>query len=252
MADNKINYDEIQEEYLDTIIRLAYKDAEDEEVQALLQEDDEAAATVPPEAKEAAFRLFLEKLEQEEKQASRQAHVVQWKRVLPRIVNVAACIILILGIAAPFAVAHVDAIRVRVMELLIDIQDDHTELSFKEDEEKEFYVPAEWTGLCYPSYIPDGFVLTEMGKLNCYVVYKDENGRKINFSEYAEADSVSINSENAELSYPVINGMDVFLIERPLSVIATWATEERFYVLTVNVPKEEAIAIIEGVRRIAD
>ena len=138
MADNKINYDEIQEEYLDTIIRLAYKDAEDEEVQALLQEDDEAAATVPPEEKEAAFRLFLEKLEQEEKQASRQARVVQWKRVLPRIVNVAACIILILGIAAPFAVAHVDAIRVKVMELLIDIQDDHTELSFREDEDEEF------------------------------------------------------------------------------------------------------------------
>ena len=252
MADNKINYDEIQEEYLDTIIRLAYKYAENTETQELLESDETGVTTVPPEAKEAAFRLFLEKLEQEEKQASRQARVVQWKRVLPRIVNVAACIILILGIAAPFAVAHVDAIRVKVMELLIDIQDDHTELSFREDEDEEFYVPAEWTGLCYPSYIPDGFVLTEMGKLNCYVVYKDENGRKINFSEYTEDASVSINSENAELSYPVINGMDVFLIERPLSVIATWATEERFYVLTVNVPKEEAIAIIEGVRRITD
>jgi len=50
----------------------------------------------------------------------------------------------------------------------------------------------------------------------------------------------------------IINGMEVFFIKRPTSIIATWATEERFYVLTVNVPKEEAIAIIEGVRRIAD
>ena len=252
MAENKINYDEIQEEYLDTIIRLAYKDAENAEMQKLLEADDTADAAVSAEEKEAAFQLFLEKLEQEKKQASRQARIIQWKRALPRIVNAAACIILILGIAAPFAVANVEAIRVRVMELLIDIQDDHTELSFREDEEKEFYVPAEWTGLSYPSYIPDGFVLTEMGKLNRYVVYKDENGRKIDFTEYTEDDSVSINSENAELSYPVINGMEVFFIKRPTSIIATWATEERFYVLTVNVPKEEAIAIIEGVRRITD
>lgn len=252
MADNKINYDEIQEEYLDTIIRLAYKDAEDEEVQALLQEDDEAAATVPPEEKEAAFRLFLEKLEQEEKQASRQVHVVQWKRVLPRIVNVAACIILILGIAAPFAVAHVEAIRVRVMELLIDIQDDHTELSFKEDEDKEFYVPAEWTGLCYPSYIPDGFVLTDLSELFCDVTFTDENRNRICFSEYQQGELVDVNSENAALSYPVINGRDVFFIERSDIMIATWATEERYYVLEANVSKDEAIAIIEGVRRIAD
>ena len=252
MAENKINYDEIQEEYLDTIIRLACKNAEDQETQELLKQDDEAAETVPPEEKEAAFWLFLEKLERMEKQRAREARALRRKRVLPRIVHAAACVILLLSIAAPFAVANVEAVRVKVMELLIDIQGDHTELLFKENEEAEFYVPAGWTGLRYPSYIPDGFVLTDMSELFCDVTFTDENGNRICFSEYRQGETIDLNSENAILSYPVINGMDVFLIERSDIMIATWATEERFYVLEANVPKEETLAIVEGVRRITD
>ena len=156
-----------------------------------------------------------------------------------------------MGIATPFAIANVEAIRVKVMELLIDIQEDHTELSFVENENEEFYVPVEWQGNYYPSYIPDGFYLKEQGKLNCYVKYENEQGARINFSEYSADDSVSINSENAELSYTTINGVDAFVIERESSVIITWNSDDKFFVLTANTPKEEALEIANGVKRIS-
>lgn len=55
MADKKTNYDEIQDEYLDSLIRLAYKNAEALEAQRLMEEDDNASDPVPPDDKEAVF-----------------------------------------------------------------------------------------------------------------------------------------------------------------------------------------------------
>ena len=63
MADKKTNYDEIQDEYLDSLIRLAYKNAEALEAQRLMEEDDNASDPVPPDDKEAVFQMFLGKME---------------------------------------------------------------------------------------------------------------------------------------------------------------------------------------------
>ena len=73
----------------------------------------------------------------------------------------------------------------------------------------------------------------------------------IDFSEYSAEDSVSINSENAELSYTTINGVDAFVIERENSVIIAWNSDDKFFVLTANTTKEEALEIANGVKRIS-
>ena len=75
---------------------------------------------------------------------------------MSRLVLIGACVVLVIGIAAPIAIANIEAIRVRVMELLINIQDEYTEISMVENEEMAFDVPAAWRGEYYPSYIPDG------------------------------------------------------------------------------------------------
>lgn len=250
MSKNKIILDEIQNQHLDTMIKLAFEYEDALEAQDN-SENDEDMPIIDTARKEAVWNKALEKIAEMEAEEKKKSRIVRFRRSIPRIIEVAACLILVMGIAAPFAIANVEAIRVKVMELLIDIQEDHTELSFVENENEEFYVPAEWQGNYYPSYIPDGFYLTEQGKLNCYVKYENEQGARINFSEYSADDSVSINSENAELSYTTINGVDAFVIERESSVIITWNSDDKFFVLTANTTKEEALEIANGVKRIS-
>lgn len=251
MSKNKIILDEIQDQHLDTMIKLAFEYEDALEAQEN-SENNEDMPIIDTARKEAVWNKALEKIAEMEAEEKKKSRIVQLRRSIPRVIEVAACLILVMGIAAPFAIANVEAIRVKVMELLIDIQEDHTELSFVENENVEFYVPAEWQGSYYPSYIPDGFYLTEQGKLNCYVTYENEQGECIDFTEYSAADSVSINSENAELSYTTINGVDAFVIEREDCVIIAWNSNDKFFVLTANLTKEEALTIAKGIRRISN
>ena len=250
MSKNKIILDEIQDQHLDTMIKLAFEYEDALEAQENSEKNEEMPI-IDAARKEDVWNKALEKIAEMEAEEKKKSRIVQFRRSIPRIIEVAACLILVMGIATPFAIANVEAIRVKVMELLIDIQEDHTELSFVENENVEFYVPAEWQGSYYPSYIPDGFYLTERGKLNCYVTYENEQGECIDFSEYSAEDSVSINSENAELSYTTINGVDAFVIERENSVIIAWNSDDKFFVLTANTTKEEALEIANGVKRIS-
>lgn len=251
MADKKTNYDEIQDEYLDSLIRLAYKNAEALEAQRLMEEDDSASDPVPPDDKEAVFQMFLGKMERLEGRERPKARFIPWKKVLPRLVNIAACIVVLLGIAAPFAVAYVEPIRIKVMQLLIEIKDDHTELLFIEDTDAEFYVPEGYTGRYYPTYIPEGFELTDVSVLFYDTTYQNKAGAKIYYSECTEDDEIDINTEGAILSHATVNGADAFVAEQETYVIITWALEDRYFVIIADTSLDEALKMARSVRRIS-
>lgn len=249
MSKNKINLDEIQDQHLNTMIKLAFEYEDALEAQEN-SENNEEMPIIDAARKEAVWNKALEKIAEMEAEEKKKSRIVQFRRSIPRIIEVAACLILVMGIAAPFAIANVEAIRVKVMELLIDIQEDHTELNFVEIDDKAFYIPASWSGSYYPSYIPDGFVMAEMSELYCDVTYVNEEGAKIYFSEYLQDDQVDINSEDAALSYASINGDNAFIIERDNLVIVAWASEDRFFVIEAETSKEEALVVADSVRRI--
>ena len=250
MSKNQTNYDEIQDKHLDTMIKLAFEYKDGLETQNNAVEEDNMPV-IDTARKEAVWEKAMEKYTKMEAAEKKKNRIVQFRRSIPRIIQVAACLVLVMGIATPFAIANVEAIRVKVMELLIDIQEDHTELSFFENDNKAFYVPANWSGLYYPSDIPDEFVVAEMSEIYCDVTYINAAGAKIYYSEYQPDDLVDINSENATLSHAVINGENAFVIERENLVIVTWASEERFFVVEAETTKEEALVIAESVRRIS-
>ena len=250
MADKKTNYDEIQDEYLDSLIRLAYKNAEALEAQRLMEEDDNASEPVSADDKEAVFQMFLDKMEQLEGREQRKARVIPWKKVLPRLVNIAACIVMLLGIAAPFAIAYVEPIRIKVMQLLIEIKDDHTDLIFVENTDAEFYVPEGYMGRYYPTYIPEGFELTDVSVLFYDTTYQNKAGAKIYYSECTEDDEIDINTEGAILSHATVNGAEAFVAEQETYVIITWALEDRYFVIIADTSLDEALKVARSVRRI--
>lgn len=251
MNKNQQNFDEIQDQHLDAMLKLAFKQADALETQRILEKCEQTGCEVDEKSAAAAYDRFLDKLAGQEKQERKQARTVKFRRGASRFIQAAACIVVILAIAAPVALANVEAIRVKVMQLLIDIQEDHTELSFVEDNDKEFSVPADWSGLYYPSYIPDGYTMAERGILCCDVAYINADGEKFYFNEYQQDDYVNINSENADLSYVDINGKNAFVVERADVVIMTWAVEDRFFVIEGEIEREEALMVAKSVQRIS-
>jgi len=250
MAENKINYDEIQDEYLDNIIRLAYKNAEALEAQEIIAESMTEEAQVPDDQKKAAFQMFLSKMAQQKKQDNREARIHQWKKIVPRIINVAACIVLMLGITVPYAIANVEAIRVRVMQMLIDYQEGHIDVSLIEDEDASFDVPAGYLGEYFPSYLPEGCEIVSVSSLCAAVDFRTASGGGMYFDENDEGAATSYNTSNAIISATSINGNMATIIDKGNSVSIIWSNGIYYFNILGAPNVEEAIKMAESVRKI--
>ncbi len=242
--------DELKDKHLDMMLQMAYKYDNALKSQQMLDELEEAGKKCSEADARDAFALFLKKCEQQEAQAKRQARKARARRIIRRTVEVAACVVLVMAIATPFAIAKVDVIRVKVMELLIDIKDDHTELSFVEDEDAAFEVPAGWEGAYYPAYIPDEYEFLELGKLYDSAIYTNQTGQLLAFTEYAQSSLVNVDSEGAVVSYEIVNGSDALVLEKDERIIITWAGSEKYFVIEGYTTKDEALAMARSVRRI--
>lgn len=249
MPKNKLNYDSIQDEHLDMLIRLAYKQAAALEAQEILQSE---VHTLTPEEEEIcrrAYERFHQIIEERDRALKRQTNIRQLRKWARRFVGIAACLILLLGIATPIAIANVEVIRARVMQLLIKVQKEYTELSLTEDPDASFDVPADWEGEYFPSYIPEGYVLEGVYLPLNKVYYVDESGLRISFDECDADTYVSVDSEDAEISYSSVNGETAMIIKKYWTTV-TWSNGYRYFIVSTQLSKEETMKIAESVLRI--
>lgn len=247
MPKNHLNYDEIQDAYLDSLIRLAF--LQKEALQAQQFVEDAQGAPKPDRAlRDETFARFEKRQHALEKMYTRAQKRKSLRRVMPKIIEIAACIVLLLGVATPIAVANIESIRVRVMKLLIDIQDDHTELALVEDPSASFDVPANWRGEYYPAYIPEGYALEAIDPYFNTVQYTNAHAQSIYFDEYTDEEA-NIDTENASLSYEDINGARALVIEKDGYAIV-WSANNRYFTIYTNEPRDTALQIARSVQRI--
>ena len=250
MRKNRYNFDALQDQHLDAMIRLAYKQADALESQRIAEGYYASPAQPSPDAAAAAFASFEDKLRQRSRQDGKAARRRRLGHMIPRIVQAAACIVLVLGISAPIAIANVESIRVKVMELLVDIQEDHAELEMVENNDLDLLIPAGWAGDYYPLYIPDGFTVTDVGSLFATINFTSSDGRNIRFTELTADDQTNIDSDDARLSYTTFNGENAFIVEKDDSITVAWGVNDRYFVLNADTTEEEALEIAKNVRRI--
>ena len=165
----------------------------------------------------------------------------------------AACLVLLLGIAIPVAFATVPSFRSAVMKLII--QYDETEqlvnLSFEKDETSEFEVPAQWIGEYFPSYIPEGFVMTEIYDFPASVTYVSEDGGEISFFELDENTAAGVGTEGAEVSYIDLIGTSALKLADDKGMSLTWSNDERWFMLDADgISEDEVNRIAVSVKKI--
>ncbi|MCI5956689.1 MAG: DUF4367 domain-containing protein [Clostridiales bacterium] len=177
------------------------------------------------------------------------------EHTLPRIGKIASVVIAVIVLAGGAAIATSHTVRVRVMRLLVEMEESHTAVKFAEDEEASFDVPAGWKGDSFPSYIPDDLELLKADgrKTMSYVEYADSQKSEIvlQFLELNESAKVNVDTENATLNAIIINGQQGYIAVKDSTVKLFWSNSRKFFLLvTKGMPIEETIKIATSVKPI--
>lgn len=249
----------IQEQYLDMMIRLSFDLEDDEAVQQILSD---SSPELPPQAQALAaqaWRKAQRKMKAHEKAVRHKQHTETLKWMFPRTLQAVACLLLILFIATPVALASSSDLRARVMQLLIGIDQNQgvTNFHFVEKQDESLIIPDEWTGEYFPSIIPDGMTLSRCSELIHLIEYRDEAGRLVGFSEYDEFTSLSAGIENATIYDADVHGSLAHVIEGDSvdgcshHVTVVWANDSKWFsVGTIGFDAEETLEIARSVKKI--
>ena len=166
--------------------------------------------------------------------ARRRARVF-FRKTLPRIGQIVAAVIVVCALAGGVALATSHTLRVQVMQLLVNIETEYTELKLAEDPAAAFEMPAEWVGENYPAYLPDGFTL---GSVHSYpdfssATYLDATaaGRKINFSELGAGTETNLDTEASVLEPVQISGHAGMLATKGQKISAYWDDGRHYFLL---------------------
>ena len=248
-----------EDEYIDDLIRMVYKQDRLREIREITEKSEEP---LTPEREEMAARLrerMRAELKEAERQKTKEKRKAKILRLLPRIAEIAACLILVAAIGTTIAIAKNESFRSSILELLIHIDEEEgvANISFEENTREAFDVPADWPGDYYPSRIPDDFTMTyiytepEMPG----VEYRSADGRIIRFDENTFNTISTQGIEEVDVKEITINDRPALMVtdENPDDLFnrITWSNDEKWFVLeTVYMTKEETIDLVKSVRKI--
>ena len=226
------------------------------ETAALLAEIDAEQARGETAKMDAFFvNQDVKNLERIRRHFARHRARVFFRETLPRIGQISAIVIASVAVAGSVAIATSHTVRVQVMQLLVNIEEEYTELKLREDTAASFDIPAEWGGENYPSFIPDGFVLGAVHSNPGYstVIYTDliGEGRKLYFSELGESAETNLDTEASIIEPIQINQHQGTMAIKEGKISAYWDDGRHYFILiTEGLDESVFLRVAEGVIRV--
>lgn len=234
---------ELYEQYEELLFRIALLEMNEGEADRLEQEN-----TLDPEMEKFFARTQTGTLKIIERAIKKRKVQRTVKTGLPRIMQIAAAVLLVFFIGATVAIAAVREVRVRVLQLLIQIEEEYTELSLAESPEESFSVPEGWRGSYYPSYIPEGFVMQSIDPYFDRVYFLDASGNLLDFMELTEDSYTNIDTENAEIQHIFVNGSPAIISEKGGRIMVAWSEANRYFILKLDGDVDTAMKIVKNVK----
>lgn len=251
MSRNASVSQEIQDEHLDMLIYLAFKMEEEEEIQSLIEEGARELTAEELTHKDLAYAQFLEKFDAQQRKEKREQRIQSVKHTLPKLAEIAACLVLVLVVTTSIAVAHVESFRMLVMNLLIEMQEDHASVRMIESDGSVIEIPAEWKGEYFPTYIPEGYEVYRIHDTVAKIDYINSAGKWICFNEYTSAGELCADIEEADVTYIDIQGSEAMIVEKPDATTISWQLGNRYFYLSCETGKDMAVQIARSVCQIS-
>lgn len=249
---NKSEYQDDQKlraEYQKVLISKAMREIRDEEADSLLESSPE----------DQRYLEFLEaNREKRLKKMMRRLRWISLKKqfftVVPRTMRFAVAALGILCIGLTTAFASNETFRVRVFSMFAEDHGQYTAVRLQEDKQKAFDVPAEWEGIYYPTYIPDGFDVVNVENLSGQIFlisFENKNNEYLTFEEMTEDAESNIDTENAQVYYTEIHGNTALVSVKADLTIVSWNEQNRILsVVFDGEVEEDALKVAKSVTRI--
>ena len=237
--------EEIINEHLDMMIRLALKQAEAE---GLLNDNQDPDEPVPENVVNETFDLFLTRVKEQERQERKEKRLLRRKRILRAGIRALVCLFLVFALAMPVAIASIDSFRTYVVGLLIQENDDHLEIQV--DKTRRSDVPADWIGSYYPEYIPEGYQFAGASQLDPMSMYTNTAGDIMYFSEYSDNTKISIDSEDAVISFIAVANTTAVVSGENEEIRMVWYNYDRLFELIGILSIDEAQRIASSVTNV--
>lgn len=255
----RVDMAELQEQHLDMMIKLAFDMEDAAEVQRILEEPDPDLTEDEVSFTNVLFLDAWNASERKIKNEKRQRFAASLRKVMPRFIEVAACLILIIAFVTPVALASSASFRAKVMQLLMELDNEKEEVyfTFTEDESAEFWVPEGWTGTCYPSYVPEGYEVYSFIPLLSSIEYRDPVGNQLYFDEYSDNSDMMVGTENCSVSTIAINGHNGYIVDglaadgMTHSVTIVWQGDSKWYCVSgFGISTNDAILVATSVKEV--
>lgn len=240
MCEEYLTSKEIMQKIEELKIRLAFQQEFEQEVDELLAKADS------PNAGQA-----LQILEMEEKtlrniaaHTGRQNQLRTPQLRFHRNLRIAAAIVLLAAVSIGSAMATVHMVQIGLLKLEIETYPEYTVYGLVPSADT-VEVPQDWNGNFYPTYIPNGYKFDRC--YHSFVMYYDEAGNYLSFSEETYGSRTNLDTENASLSTVLINGAEATLIEKDRWTAVVWSANNRLFIVDMDGEKDEALKIAASV-----
>ncbi len=257
----------LKEEYLDAVLRAALRLQDEAQIKSLVEEGGRELTEEEEKAARSAWERAIGKYERQQAEKEKRERREKRRSFLCRIAASAACILLLAAVGTTIAAAASEPVRESLNRLLLSFGEGHVDISLARidtpDQEEGIIpgndtvcvkAPEEWQGSFFPAYVPERFTFENISSDGRFVVYRNENGGFLTFSESHEHDVVSLDDEEAiTYSIKTSSGKEVFIIEADKECMASWVEGEMLLTISCAEIKggisspDEIIKIIESV-----
>lgn len=241
----------LYEEYEDSLFKLVMHDAAEKEGKLFLEEKEKLKNDLECMPCEAGLKRFGQQLDAHLKKPKAYAKRQRVLKALNRVALAMLAVIVILFAS----VATVQAVRVRVLNFLMDIQQEYTSFQLKDSssDSEGNSAPIDWHKAYVPTYIPDGYEVSATSQNENYkkIEFIDLQGSLITYMELSAGHKPAVDTENASaFEAVIINGHEGSLIVKNSLVTVIWAINDRMFMIRGQMEKDTAVKMAEGVKYI--
>lgn len=238
----------LRENYEQALFQLVMHDAAGREGSCLLEENQKLKALAESRPSEEALRKFTEQLDAHLRKKKADARRKQLPRLLRRMAVAAVAICFVFFTA----MTTVQAFRVKVMNIWMEIQPEFTIFRLKEDSigTSGDNLVVNWTNAYVPTYIPEGYTVGSMSinEPAREIVYT-RGDSSIIYTELDASSSPVIDTENASRLETVnINGHTGTLVQKNGVTTIVWDMDGRLFLIQAWTDADTAIKVAEGVK----
>ena len=183
---------------------------------------------------------FERKMKKLIKDHERKEKIKHLKNKTVRYLPKAAIFFFVLIGSLSLAITSIDALRVKVLNIIVEIQDQYTSIRMEDEDvlsdasqSGNQIPPPDWNGYV-PNYIPEGFqiVNTEEDPVGYIIHYTDAEGKFIRFNQIIRTNTdLRIDTENANVQQITIKGNEALFVEKQGLINIVWEEEYLFYIV---------------------